>query len=109
MVSPKLNIFIFLVLLILPFYNSGNIDFRINYIDSIVNNIVWCGNNNESILILTEISSVYKSDDKGFSWKLLNEVIVKTGKNELLEDENQVNNSITLFNNILIQQDRKSF
>ncbi len=78
--------------LIPSIYSLGNVDFKLNEIDSTVNDIIWCGNNQETILALTELSSVYKSDDRGFTWKKLNDIFQNTGKLELEENENEVNN-----------------
>ena len=75
----------------IPSINSiGNVQSKLFEIDSDVNDVIWCGSNNQSILLLTELSSLYKSDDNGFSWKKLNDILLHTGKQELEENENEV-------------------
>ena len=44
--------------------------------------MIWCGNAKDTIFILTETSSVYKSTDKGFSWKNLNDEFSSTAELE---------------------------
>lgn len=87
----SLRIFsIIAILLIHNTYSKGSVDFKLFEIDSNINDIIWCGHNQESILALTELSSVYKSDDHGFTWKKLNDIFQHTGKAELEENENEV-------------------
>ena len=68
----------------------GSVDFKMFDIDSNVNDIVWCGNSRETILVLTDLSSLYKSEDHGFTWKKLNDIFQHTGKQELEENDNEV-------------------
>lgn len=87
----NLKLLLVLVFLVVPFVQlAGNIDFKLYEIDSNINDMIWCGNNHDSILALTELSSVYKSDDHGFTWKKLNDIFQHTGKKELEENENEV-------------------
>lgn len=81
---------LFLVLSLPYHVFSGTVDLKLFEIDANVNDIIWCGNNQESILALTELSSVYKSEDHGFTWKKLNDIFQNTGKQELEENENEV-------------------
>ena len=71
-------------------FSTGNVDFKLFEIDSNINDMIWCGSNQDIILALTELSSVYKSDDHGFTWKKLNDIFQHTGKKELEENENEV-------------------
>jgi len=85
------KLFSIFVLFIIPIvYSAGNVDFKLFEIDANVNDMIWCGHNQDSILALTELSSVYKSDDHGFTWKKLNDIFQHTGKAELEENENEV-------------------
>ena len=59
-------------------------------IDSKVKEIVWCGNSNEVLLALTEMDSLYISDNKGFMWKKLNDLITHTAKTELEDQEIEI-------------------
>ena len=41
---------------------------------------MWCGTNNDVILVLTEKGTVYRSRDRGYSWKKLQGLIGKVGQ-----------------------------
>jgi hypothetical protein len=69
---------------------AGNIDYKFAELDSTPVDLVWCGNSKEVVLVLTETNSLYRSDDKGFTWKKLNDVFIKTGTKELEENENEI-------------------
>jgi len=34
-----------------------------------VNDMMWCGNSNDVILVLTTMGTVYRSRDKGQTWR----------------------------------------
>jgi hypothetical protein len=70
--------------------SSGKIDFKQYDIDANPKDLVWCGPNRETVFVLTELNSLYRSDDKGFSWKKMNDIMTNTGKQELEEHENEV-------------------
>jgi hypothetical protein len=82
---------IFIITLLFPNTFQNTVDLKLNEIDSSVSDILWCGENKEVIFALTELNSVYKSDDKGFSWKKLNDIFHEKGKFELETNENEVN------------------
>ena len=67
---------IFELIAILSF---SKVDFKIFEIDSLVNDIVFCGSNNEIMFVLTEKNSVYQSSNKGFTWKKLNDMLSNNG------------------------------
>jgi phosphoserine aminotransferase len=69
---------------------SGNIDYKQYDIDAQPVDLVWCGPTGTTVFIVTELSSLYTSEDRGFSWKKLNDILINTGKNELDENEEQV-------------------
>lgn len=48
--------------------------------DGLVRDIMWCGSNDDVILVLTERGTVYRSRDRGYSWKKLQGVIGKVGQ-----------------------------
>ena len=73
---------------------AGVVDFKLTDLDSPPLDLVWCGSGHETVLVLTETNSLYRSDDKGFSFKKLNDVLIHTGKQELEENENEVNKTI---------------
>ena len=47
---------------------------------------MWCGSSNEAILVLSEKGSIYRSRDKGISWKKLQTMLNKSGQQ--VADEN---------------------
>lgn len=48
---------------------------------------MWCGTNDDVILVLTVKGTVYRSKDRGYNWKKLQNVINRTGQN--VADEGQ--------------------
>ncbi len=70
--------------------SQGNVEFKRFEMDGALNDIIWCGPNHETVFALTQINSLYRSDDKGFSWTKLNDIITSTGKNELEENEHEI-------------------
>lgn len=83
---------IFLILHLESLIFTGTVDYQSYILDSNPKDVVWCGSSSESVLVLTEMNSLYKSDDKGFSWKKLNDVMVHTGKQELEPEDNEIGN-----------------
>lgn len=69
---------------------TGSVEFKPFEMDSTPQELVWCGNAREVILVMTENSSLYRSEDKGFSWKKLNDILQSKGKDELDPDENEI-------------------
>ena len=61
---------------------SYSVDYHLTSLDSPPEDLIWCGNARDTIFILTETSSVYKSTDKGFSWKNLNDEFSSTAELE---------------------------
>jgi len=86
----------YFLILIISYINSGTVDFKSFDLDSVPKDIIWCGASSDAVLALTELSSVYRSDDKGFTWKKLNDIILSTGKNELEPNENEVFNYLII-------------
>ena len=93
----KENNFIVAIFLILFSYVlsfSGNVSTKKYDIDSAPKDLVWCGTSRETVLLLSENNSLYRSDDKGFDWRLLNGILTSTGKEQLDENENEVKKNI---------------
>ena len=87
----KENYFIFAIFLILfSCVFSGNVDTKKYDIDAAPKDLVWCGTSRETVLLLSENNSLYRSDNKGFDWRLLNGILTSTGKDQLEENENEV-------------------
>ena len=51
--------------------NTYQIDYSKYDLDGMVSDMMWCGASNEVILVLTEPGTVYRSRDRGSSWKKL--------------------------------------
>ena len=81
---------IFLILFSCVFSFSGNVSTKKYDIDAAPKDLVWCGTSRETVLLLSENNSLYRSDDKGFNWRLLNGILTSTGKEQLDENENEV-------------------
>ena len=89
----KENFFIFAIFLILfscVLSFSGNVGTKKYDIDAAPKDLVWCGTSRETVLLLSENNSLYRSDNKGFDWRLLNGILTSTGKDQLEENENEV-------------------
>ncbi len=87
----KSLLFIAFLLLFAFSQAAGEIEHRRYDLDSAPKDLVWCGPNRETVLLLTELDSLYKSEDKGFTWKKMNDILTNTGKEQLEENENEVN------------------
>ena len=53
------------------------VDFQTFELDSEVKSLLWCGNNDEIILLHSADGIVYRSRDRGQSWKRLKSVMAK--------------------------------
>ena len=51
--------------------NTDKIDYNRYDLDGPVADMLWCGSKNEVILVLTDQGTVYRSRDRGGSWKRL--------------------------------------
>lgn len=89
----QLNFYFLLSLLIINFSKAdplGTLSFKYSEIDSSIIDIVWCGHRQEDIFALSELNSVYKSEDHGFTWKKLNDIFHSHAAKQLESDENEV-------------------
>ena len=60
---------------------SSSLSYHTSKVDSPPEDLIWCGYNNDIIILLTETSSVYRSKDKGNTWELLNPTLIDDAKN----------------------------
>ena len=81
---------LFIISSFLLSFSKSNIEFKHFETDSLINQVIWCGNYHETIFALTELNSLYRSDNKGFTWTKLNDIMITTGKNELIEKEQEI-------------------
>ena len=66
---------------------SASVDFQTFELDGEVKNLLWCGNNDEIILLHADDGTVYRSRDRGNSWKRLKALMQKYGN--MVADEDQ--------------------
>lgn len=59
-------------------------------IDSALVDIMWCGNTNEVILVQSTRGTIYRSRDRGDSWKKLHSLMLKTGASVIEEGEQDI-------------------
>ena len=69
----------------------SSLNFKYSEIDASIKDIIWCGTNREEVFALSEMNSVYKSEDKGLTWKKMNYIFNQKGAKELESHENMVN------------------
>ena len=55
--------------------NSDKVSFQIFEIDSPLLDIMWCGKTREVILVQSEKGTIYRSRDRGESWKKLHSIM----------------------------------
>jgi photosystem II stability/assembly factor-like uncharacterized protein len=55
--------------------NTDNVDYSKFELDSPVSDMMWCGPQNEVILVLSEQGTVYRSRDRGSQWRKLQQVM----------------------------------
>lgn len=58
---------------------DGIVDYKNFEMDSPVEDIMWCGNGDEVILVLTQYGTIYRSRDRGASWKKMQDVFDSKG------------------------------
>lgn len=68
-------------------FNADKVKFQIFEIDSPLKDIMWCGNTNEVILVQSYSGTVYRSRDRGESWKKLHSQMHQTGSSVLEESQ----------------------
>jgi len=66
--------------------NTNNIDYSKFELDSPVSDMLWCGSQNDVILVLTDKGTIYRSRDRGSQWKKLQQVMQQVGQ-EIADDD----------------------
>lgn len=84
------NLAIFIFFTLIANSVEGNVDYKSFDLDSSPKDLVWCGSTRDTVFVLTEKNSLYRSDDKGFSFKNMNDVMTNTGKDQLESNENEI-------------------
>jgi len=66
--------------------NSDKVSFQVFELDSPLVDINWCGTTNEVILVQSTKGIIYRSRDRGDSWKKLHSIMNQTGQS-VIDDE----------------------
>ncbi len=66
--------------------SSSAIDFQTFDLDGQVHDLMWCGYNDETILMHTSDGTIYRSRDRGANWKRMKSLLHKQGSNVADED-----------------------
>jgi len=69
--------------------NIDAVDFNKYDLDSPVKDLMWCGPGNEYILVLSEKGSIYRSRDRGISWKKMQSALTLSGQ-KVADDDQEV-------------------
>ena len=56
------------------------VDFQTFELDGQVHDMLWCGQNDEIILVQSSDGTIYRSRDRGLSWKRLKNLMAKQGQ-----------------------------
>jgi hypothetical protein len=59
--------------------NTDGVSFQSFEINGPLDDILWCGKANEVILVHTTAGTIYRSRDRGDSWKKLSQLMANTG------------------------------
>lgn len=64
-----------------------DVTFSSTEIDSVLLDIVWCGEHKEDVIVLTEKGTIYRSANSGMEWDSLRRVFAKTAKKIVADEE----------------------
>ena len=68
---------------------SDEVTFKSFELDASLEDIVWCGDHDESVLVLTDDGKLFKSRDQGYSWKKLTKHLTQSAE-EVLESGQEI-------------------
>ncbi len=66
---------------------ASQVDFQTFDIDGQVHDLMWCGYQDEIVLLHTTDGTIYRSRDRGLSWKRLRNLLHKQGIQVADEDQ----------------------
>jgi hypothetical protein len=55
------------------------VDFQTFELDGEIDFMMWCGSQDETVLVKTDDGSIYRSRDRGSNWKRLRSLMTKQG------------------------------
>lgn len=82
----------------LPDANTS-VEFGLSFIDSPLLDIIWCGSDKQTILVLSDKGTVYSTKDLGKTWNKLREIFQKTGKKTAKDEEDVMINLLAMCSN----------
>lgn len=56
------------------------VDFQTFELDGTIEDMMWCGANDETILVKTGDGTIYRSRDRGSNWKRLKSLMLQQGQ-----------------------------
>ena len=65
---------------------ADRVEYQTFELDGEIQDMMWCGQNDESILVQTSDGTIYRSKDRGNSWKKLKTLMQIQGK-KVADDE----------------------
>ena len=68
---------------------SAAVDFQTFELDGQVHDLMWCGAQDEIVLLQSSDGTVYRSRDRGSSWKKLSGLMNKQGY-QVIDDDQEV-------------------
>ena len=66
---------------------ASQVDFQTFDLDGQVHDLMWCGYNDEVVLMHTSEGTIYRSRDRGMSWKRLKGLLSKSAMSVADEDQ----------------------
>lgn len=84
------HVFAVIILLTLIRHTISQIDNKVFEVDGQVIDLKWCGEDDTVVFAITDVNSLYRSENRGLSWTKMNEVLTYTAKGELEENDNHV-------------------
>lgn len=74
---------------------SDFVEFQTFELDGEIEDMMWCGSNDETILVKTGDGSIYRSRDRGSNWKRLKSLMNKQGA-QVADDSQDVSKLLVL-------------
>lgn len=69
---------------------NEDVTFNTTLIDSELVDVLWCGDSGESVLVVTELGSVYYSSNSGMNWAKLSKIFQSTAKKKTTDNDEEV-------------------
>src|SRR5689334_9399251 len=66
------------------------VTFQTTLIDSELVDVLWCGKDRESVVVVTELGNVYHSNTSGMNWYKKKGILLNTAKKHVSDDEDVI-------------------